>query len=357
MKEEGISMKNNNSHFRGCLLGGAIGDALGYTVEFMGIEQIKRRFGIDGITDLLCDKTSGKAIISDDTQMTIFTADGILWADMRGRERGICSYPACVFYSYQRWLYTQTGRLANKEYHWLLDNKSVDYKSELLNIKELFVRRAPGNTCLSALSGSMNQQYGTMENRINNSKGCGGVMRVAPSGLYFHKSPEVAFKIAAECAAITHGHPSGYLSAGVLACIIAEIINGNDVKQAAINAANILKTYAEHKECLDILQRAMNLSIKDVVPSEAVRQLGEGWVGEEALAIALYCALKYQNDFKKAIFLAVNHSGDSDSTGAICGNIVGAYLGIDGISTNWIENVELSELIISMADKLLEATT
>lgn len=376
-------MKNNNLHFRGCLLGGAIGDALGYTVEFMSIREIKHRFGTNGITDLVCNEISGKSIISDDTQMTIFTADGILWADARVKNGGNGNYPRCLFLLYQRWLYTQIGRFADKEYNWLLGHNDGDYKSELMNIKGLLVMRAPGNTCLSSLSNSANNQFGTMENHKNDSKGCGGVMRVAPVGLYFHKSPEVAFRTAAECAAITHGHPSGYLSAGAFACIIAEIINGKDVRQATISTVRILKTYDGREECLDAMQRAMNLSLQNVEPSEAVSQLGEGWVGEEALAIALYCALKYQNDFKKAVTQAVNHSGDSDSTGAICGNILGAYLGIEsiegiegiqgaqdiesiegtegiqgieGIPANWIENVELSELITSMADKLLVAT-
>ena len=81
--------------------------------------------------------------------------------------------------------------------------------------------------------------------------------------------------------------------------------------------------------------------------------LGEGWVGEEALAIALYCALKYQGNFKKALCLTVNHSGDSDSTGAICGNILGPYMGVNGIPARWIKDVELSEVLISLSDKLL----
>lgn len=154
----------------------------------------------------------------------------------------------------------------------------MEYKSNLLNIKELFKRRAPGNTCLSALSGSISQDYGTLVRHINSSKGCGGVMRVAPVGLYFHKSPEQAFKVAADCAAITHGHPSGYLSAGVLAFIIAEIINGNDIGQAAANEIEILKTYDGHEECFTILYKAINLVVKDIEPQEAVKLLGEGLI-------------------------------------------------------------------------------
>jgi len=71
------------------------------------------------------------------------------------------------------------------------------------------------------------------------------------------------------------------------------------------------------------------------------------------LAIAVYCALKYEDDFEKAVRMAVNHSGDSDSTGAICGNILGAYHGLEGIPEKWIKNVELADLLSELADRLL----
>ena len=86
---------------------------------------------------------------------------------------------------------------------------------------------------------------------------------------------------------------------------------------------------------------------------QAIETLGEGWVGEEALAISIYCALKYQNDFEKAVITAVNHDGDSDSTGAITGNILGSYLGIKGIPLNWLREVELSEELTQLADDLV----
>ncbi len=86
---------------------------------------------------------------------------------------------------------------------------------------------------------------------------------------------------------------------------------------------------------------------------DKIRQLGEGWVGDEALAIAVYCALSYPDDFAKALILSVNHDGDSDSTGAITGNIMGAYLGISSIPKEWIENIELKAEIIQLSDDLL----
>ena len=87
---------------------------------------------------------------------------------------------------------------------------------------------------------------------------------------------------------------------------------------------------------------------------DAIRTLGGGWVGEEALAIALYSVLRYPDDFEKALTVATNHDGDSDSTGAIAGNILGTYLGLSGIPGKYLENLELKDLIIEIADDLFK---
>lgn len=332
-------MKRNEEYFRGCLIGGAIGDALGWPVEFFQYKDIIKRYGNEGIQDLVCTEFA-KAEITDDTQMTLFTAEGILRSETRGNEKGVCHPPSVVYYAYQRWLKTQ-GYPKLKDQDWI-------YDGWLFEVKELYERRAPGNSCLSALaSGSQ----GTIDNPINNSKGCGGVMRVAPAGLFYPK--ESAFRMAAEFAALTHGHPSGYLSAGALAHVIASIIEDKDIETAVKNSLLELSKYENHEECYEALQKAIDLSNSNINPLTAIERLGEGWVGEEALAISVYCALKYKDDFKKALTAAVNHDGDSDSTGAITGNILGAYLGISCIPKVWVEKVELKKEIFQIADDLL----
>ena len=87
---------------------------------------------------------------------------------------------------------------------------------------------------------------------------------------------------------------------------------------------------------------------------ENIHELGEGWVAEEAFAIALYCSLRYQNDFSKAIIAAVNHKGDSDSTGAIAGNIAGAFAGYEQMEDKWKQNLELKKVILELADNLCD---
>lgn len=339
--------------FIGSLIGGAIGDALGYTVEFMYLDEIKSKFGEQGIIDLQVDRVIKKALISDDTQMTLFTVDGLFWATDSFSKNAIGSYAEHGIYkSYLRWYYTQTCRMPSRKDKAWLEHQPYEKQDSILNYKELFTQRAPGNSCLSALGSC---KMGTIEDHINNSKGCGGVMRVAPVGLFLHREPEVAFKVGAEASAITHGHPTGYLCAGAFATIIAELINGKSILDSITTSIKVLKSYPGHLETLNAINNAIELSSSDDSIETALSKIGQGWIGEEALAIALYCALK-EKDFRKALIMSVNHDGDSDSTGAICGNILGACYGLSAMPEEWIEKLELKDLVIEMGSKLYDVS-
>ncbi|MDP4090277.1 MAG: ADP-ribosylglycohydrolase family protein [Bacillota bacterium] len=332
-------MKRSRQFFRGCLVGGALGDALGWPVEFLTREDIKYTYGDGGITDIIPGLT-GIGEITDDTQMALFTAEGILRAEAAAREKGTCVIYDIVYDAYQRWLYTQSQEISSRI--------PFNYDGWLIDVRGLHARRAPGMSCISALARGVK---GTIEAPVNNSKGCGGVMRTAPVGLFYEK--EQAFKIAADIAAITHGHPLGYLPAGALAAIIASIIEGMELEAAVQWAVGELKKYDGYEGCTRLMDEAVRLASSEVKVEDAIKELGEGWVGEEALAISIYCALKFKGDFKGALFAAVNHDGDSDSTGAITGNILGAYLGMEGIPKDWMKKVELMDVIIEAADDLL----
>jgi ADP-ribosylglycohydrolase len=220
----------------------------------------------------------------------------------------------------------------------------------LLEPSELHSRRAPGNTCLSALRQGGN---GTLTDHINDSKGCGGVMRVAPVGLAYPEDSKRAFRVAAEAAALTHGHPSGYLSAGALALIISEMLQGKDLREAIADAQAELPSCEEHDEMSDWLERTLAFADqgREAVTPESIDEFGGGWVGEEALAISLVCAL-VADDFSDGVKLAVNHSGDSDSTGQIAGAILGLQHGAEGIPARALEELELREAIDELAGEL-----
>ena len=333
--------------FRGCLLGGAAGDALGYEVEFKNEGLIFSRYGERGITEYVLH--DGRALISDDTQMTLFTATGLLVGATRGRMRGIMGNRSMyIRNSYLDWLKTQNNRYPLQD---------GDQYSWLVNVPELFSSRAPGSTCLSALEQG---GLGTIEKPVNTSKGCGGVMRVAPIGLYFNDREmpvEEIARIGAEAAAITHGHVLGWLPAAALVQIIHEISQNDDsvydaVMKTLYTQDEMWPDSSQKEYFLEEMRRAVDLAGMDKDDLEAIHRLGEGWVAEETLAIAVYCALKYEHDFDSALIAAVNHRGDSDSTGAVCGNILGARVGLKGIPEKYISDLELKDVILEVADDL-----
>src|ERR1017187_5528696 len=122
----------------------------------------------------------------------------------------------------------------------------------------MHARRAPGNTCMSALGAG---GRGSISHPINDSKGCGGVMRVAPIGLISKGiKPEQTFQLAAEAAACTHGHPSGYLSAGAMAAMVRFLAEGADLRSAADQSLAILRSYARHGGSEAAIEKAIALS-------------------------------------------------------------------------------------------------
>ena len=333
--------------YRGCLLGGAIGDALGYTVEFFSYKTIIQKYGSNGITDF--ELSHGQALISDDTQMTLATAFGLLATKVRRcKDAKKKDYIEEIGRAYRIWYLGQIEELEGN--HWLF------------GVPGMTDRRAPGNTCLNSLSRT---QLGSLDAPINDSCGCGGVMRVAPIGLLFPEdASDFATILGAESAALTHSHELGYLPSAAQAYIVHNLANrpGLSVSEAtreSIDAiARLFSPSPKRDAFFNLLDKAVDLArqaqSEDV---DAINQLGEGWVGDEALAIALYASIRHENDFERAIVAAVNHSGDSDSTGAIAGNILGAKLGASSIPTKYIQNLECRELIDLVAEDLFIAST
>jgi ADP-ribosylglycohydrolase len=271
--------------------------------------------------------------------MTLFTAEGLLRAVCRWNHKGICHPPTVVYHAYVRWLFTQGERSACT---WPLD----ELDGWLVRVRALHACRAPGNTCLDAVRRG---RPGTLAERINGSKGCGAVMRAAPIGWI----ADDAFQSGCEIGALTHGHPTGYLASGALALIIQWLIRGAPLSDAVSLAIERLERESDSWECRTALGRAVALATSTAPSPEAVATLGKGWVAEEALAIAVFCALVAGDDFERGIRLAVNHSGDSDSTGAITGNLLGTILGEGAIPATWLDRLELRNEIGALADDLL----
>lgn len=319
-----------SSRVRGCLLGGAIGDALGAPVEFLSWSRIRQVYGPVGVTDLITGPDA-VAAITDDTQMTLFTVDGLIRA----------AEPEVLYRAYRRWLDTQQQPGPVRPDGWLAAQPW------------LYARRAPGNACLSGLRAS---RMGTPEQPLNpDSKGCGAVMRSAPFGLDPRASHAAIFDLAVAAATQTHGHPSGYLAAGAFAVIIRGLVDGLRPVDAVDLARDLLANRSGHEETSAALDAARAAAKRPAGVAE-LEQLGGGWVAEEALAMGVYCVLAESGaepDPRRALLLAVNHSGDSDSTGSICGNLLGAWLGQPALPPDWVVQLEGRGTILALADDLV----
>lgn len=354
---------------RGSLMAGAAGDALGYAVEFMSRRAILSRYGERGIVQFeLSD--DGKALISDDTQMTLFTANGLLMGLTRNYMLGVHS--PCEQYvpaAYVDWYYTQTR-----------DERADEPCTWLRQLPAMYKLRAPGGTCMSACNSLMRHL-----NPTNNSKGCGGIMRVAPvallnsafgscgkTSLYSPVELARAGGFIAEC---THLHPHGYMPAAMLTTLLSRLVPitaeqaKSEIDFIVQEAVDMLfrayddKYHEQRHELIRLTYKAMELAYSDIPDAEAICQLGEGWTGDEAWAIALYSAVRHIDSVEDAIIASVNHDGDSDSTGAVCGNIMGAIYGYEHIRERNIfcpkdmmleQTLELSDVILALANDLVD---
>lgn len=364
---------------RGCLVGGAIGDALGYSVEFMPYPSIIRQYGSDGITSFTLE--DNLALFSDDTQMTLFTANGLLNGIVRNnylhRQSSLIDNIGNAYIDWYKTQLRQNYRIPENERNCWISG-----------IPQLYALRAPGNTCLTAI-----QQRINGSKVENNSKGCGGIMRIAPIALAFDKCPsgnaqeEFNYQStniihsACEAARLTHLHPLGFLPAGLMAFLLYEILHSPDaitpqwIKSTvfeglwyldntvdSVRGVTYKQLYHKKLDELNIMTlRTVKLAEEADNDVDAIKKLGQGWTADEAWYIALYCCIRHLDSVHDAIIAAVNHDGDSDSTGAIAGNIMGAIHGYQSIKSQNLfcpaghkleTTLELLDVILTISDDL-----
>lgn len=316
---ERISPEIADNRFLASIYAGAIGDAFGLAIEPKKWATIQKFHGNSGLQEPIFQE--GKLVVSDDTQMTLFTLEAVLECNANDTVDVIAER---IRQAYLDWFETQKV------------NPS-EGTGKIWQYKELQVPRAPGHTCMKSMQEG---GTGTLKSRINNSKGCGTVMRIAPIGLVGKWDYKKTFEIAMRASAITHGHDTGILSGAVLAVIFRYLIDGVDFDTALVKAKKLLMKHDGHEETFEKINQAIALAGINTDAHSSIKQIGEGWIAEEALAIGIYSALKADN-FKDCIRMAANHSGDSDSTAAIAGNLWGAVYGTDGIPKEWVDAIDV----------------
>jgi len=295
------------------LFGLALGDALGYPVEFLQREAIRQKYGSSGI-----QQPPDPALYSDDTQMTLALAEGLLDA---GVSASVDNLMQGIGKRFIEWLDSP-------------DNN-----------------RAPGTTCITGVE-QFRSGVSWQESGLVASKGCGSAMRVAPLGFVYQDDETRLREVATASSLITHRHPTG-IAATVAAAYLVKLALDDVPIASYMPRLYEFTTGISDEFDLAILRvgHVLGWTNEDL----ALDHIGQGWVGEEAVALALYCVLRYSDDYVACVRRAANTNGDSDSIACIVGGIMGAKLGLESIPLDWRSRCENMTGIADLAQRLTVA--
>jgi len=321
----------------GCMLGMAVGDAMGYTVDGRSWQEIREDYGPNGL--LGYDLANGCAEVSSYTQMGAYAANGLLLGVTRGRAE----------------LYTRYLQLSMKEWARRQDlpRDPEKYACWVSHVPSLRRRHCRDSWMLDALR---NQNPGTMDTPINRSANPGSMLAAAMVGLVCdpaRMTQSQAIQLGAAAVATTHGAPEAFLSGAVLAGVLAGIVKDPDAALAAQfeNAIDAMQTqfamrFSQAEVVADRLKKVLRMS------HEQPQQVMEALVcdrADQCLGAAMYACLASMEDFDSAMILAVNHSGKSAAVGAMTGAILGAKLGLDALPEFYLESLEVVDVLTELS--------
>lgn len=324
------------SRVRGTLLGVAVGDALGAPVDELGLAEIRAEYGPEGLVDLGFGH-GRRGAVSHLTQLTLFSMDGLIRAQVR-RDTGAWHPPTDLHRAYRRWAATQ--------HDWGPDERRKD-DGWLAREEWLYARREPPRTLLLGFG---DETMGTLDSPKNPTElGPEAAARSAPFGLLVGWEPQLVAQLAVECAAQTHGHPVGYLSAGAYAVIVHGLACGESLDSAVQRALGLLAARPGHEPVSDALQHALG-AVRQGLPSPArVEELAADGSADGVLAAAVYCALVAE-DVRAGLCLSVNHDGPSATAAALTGGLLGALHGETALPPAWLAELEGRPTLLELAD-------
>lgn len=340
-------MAVQRTSYRGCLLGLAVGDAMGYTVDSRSWQEIREDYGPNGL--LGYDLVNGYADVTSYTQIAAFTCNGLLFGLTRGQMLGkMAPFIQYIALSSREWAASQRawGR-PSKCYCWLL-RKS-----------ELCTRRCMDTRMLDTLS---RQRPGTLETPVNNFDSPAGITSAIGVGLFYNpdrmEQAEVDL-LGAEAVALTQGSPTAFLAGAVLAHMISRLLDNPkaSLKAVTLEAVEAMKEQFSHQysqafEVATAIRHAITYAESPGLnPVDVMERLSCN-DGARVLAGAVYACLAAREDFDTAMILAVNHSGRSAAVGAIAGAILGLRLGEEALPDFYLECLEPAETLRELADDL-----
>ena len=342
-------MISRKSAYRGCLLGMAIGDAMGYPVDTKDISQIRTDYGPNGI--LGYDLVNGYADITSHTQLAAFSANGLLLGMTRGQVYG------------RMGPYVRYAHVAQRE--WAIGQRRYDQPSRnhcwTFLVPEFRRRHCTDTRMVEILN---RDRPGTMENPVNSYDNPASIASAVSAALFasmIKLDQEEADRLGAESIALTYGSPLAFLPGAVIVHLITRSLQNREMKlpelvEEAIQALDdqFGREYRQTAQVISLIRQAIALS-KDfsILPVDAMEKLRCD-TGAEVLAGAIYAALIYERDFDSAMIVAVNHSGRSTAVGAIAGAILGVRMGEEELPEFYLEGLEILPVIRNLADDLYQ---
>jgi len=308
-----MSKHISQPQIQGCVLGAAIGDAMGCPVEFLSLEQIQQQYGTDGITDYVLFKNKGDvryAPYTDDTQM----AEAVI--------------------------------------HGLLDN-CTELDPAMQAIAKHFIQweqhpqgghRAPGNACIHGCKQLANGIHWSEAGGAS-AGGCGSVMRAYPFGLFFHDNIQNAEQWSVEHSKLTHRDPIALAACAAMAVAIVMCLHRQPIDDILLAMTETASHYSSETEFM--LQKACKASTES---ESKMKNWFEGWAAHEAITIAAYLFKIHHLDSKQAILSAANTPGDSDSIATLVGALCGAYNGIDSFPQHWVDQLERNRELYALSN-------
>ncbi len=311
------------SRILGAVLGAAIGDALGHPTEFLSHQQIRTRFGPDGVTgfELWWEKSGRRfAPYTDDTQMA-----EIVFRALVSHTRGAADMEAIM------------EEIAKGFARWRVEPQGG--------------HRAPGNACLRgvgrlAIGVHWREAGGPAEG------GCGSVMRAYPFGLVFYDDIERAEHWAVEHSRMTHQHPIALAACAAMAVGIVHEFQGT--APTAVLSAMVDAAGRHDAGTASMAEKAVDEAAAGADPVEVLERL-QGWAAHEAIAAAMFVIARHEHDLRGALLEGANADGDSDSIATLAGALLGARLGIEALSPNWVRDVERVDELRSLAEAAADA--
>lgn len=337
------------SAYRGCLLGLAVGDAMGYTVDSRSWQEIREDYGPNGL--LGYDLVNGCAEITSYTQLAAFICDGLLIGMTRGQLQGkMAPFVRYAAMAAREWALGQRP--------WGRPDRTLCW---LLQQPELCRRHCMDTRMLDTLSRTA---LGTPEEPTNHFSGPGGITSAIGVGLFF--DPErmdqaEIDRLGAETVALTQGSPLAFLSGDVLAHIVSRC--GRDralpLKELYRQAIQALEAafgheYSQVYEITSLLRHAMILAEDTQLPACDAMERLKCESAAQVLAGAIYATSAFESDFDGAMIAAVNHSGRSAAVGAITGAILGARMGEAALPEFYLESLECADTLRELADDLYQ---